>query len=102
MDLESLDERRICPRYLIRVPLHLKGLNSRGEKVDTDIEVVDISLDGMGFVSKRNFVNGEILYVSLRGKQYNSDVNIQILWQDQQSHRYGARILSILEEAAEA
>lgn len=95
MELEHMDDRRFCTRYIIRVPFHMRGLNSRGENVDTQIEVVDISLEGMGFVSDKGFDDGEILYVTLRGKDYSSDVNIQILWRDEGQHRYGARILSV-------
>lgn len=97
MDIESEfeDEKRLCPRYLIRVPMHLRGLNSRGEHIDAAIEVVDISLEGMGFESERNFEGGDILYVTLRGKDYASEANIQILWKDPKRRRYGARILSL-------
>jgi hypothetical protein len=89
------EEKRLYPRYLIRVPLHIRGLNSRGENVDTAIEVVDISLEGLGFESQRDFCDGEILYVTLKGKNYSSEVNLQILWRDSKRHRYGARIISM-------
>ena len=77
------------------MPLRLRGLNSRGESVDAAIEVVDISLAGMGFESAREFQDGEILYVTLLGRNYTSEVNMQILWKDRQRRRYGARILSL-------
>lgn len=92
--MESLDEKRAFPRYLIQVNLHMKGLNSRGENIDTDLLVVDISVEGIGFLSNQIFRDGEILYVELRGKDHTSDVNMQILWADNTHHRFGARILS--------
>jgi hypothetical protein len=97
---DALDEKRGYPRYVLRVPLRMRGLNSRGETVDTDIEVVDISVAGIGFHSARPFEDGDILYVSLQGKDYTSDVSIQIVWTDARHDRYGARIIAVSSVAA--
>jgi hypothetical protein len=102
METEQSSDKRFYPRYLIRVPFRMTGLTSLGENVDTEIEVVDISLDGLGFTSTRQFNDGEILYVTLQGRAQSSDVNMQILWRDGPRGRYGARILSILDLTAEA
>ncbi len=97
---DALDEKRGYPRYVLNVPLRMRGLNSRGEDIDTDIEVVDISVAGIGFRSHRRFEDGDILYVSLKGKDYTSDVSIQIVWKEVQQNRYGARILAVSSVAA--
>jgi len=89
------DERRNAPRYSISVPLHLQGLNAHGENVSADIEVIDFSLTGIGFTSSDSFVKGDVLFVSMLGDSYSSDGNLEIVWNDDRRHRYGARILTL-------
>jgi len=83
------------------VTLRIKGLNSKGEDIDAIINVIDISCEGMGFISERDFDDGDILYVKIIGKNYSSDVNLQIQWKDQLNGRYGARIISMAKARSE-
>lgn len=89
------DERRGSPRYSISVPLHLQGLTARGKEVSADIEVTDFSLTGMGFTSTQSFVKGDVLFVAMLGSSYSSDGNLEIVWNDNPRHRYGAKILTL-------
>ena len=95
---KDTNDRRIFSRHFLSAAFQMKGHNAKNEPVDVQIEILDISYEGMGFVSDVDFDKGDILNVTLIRKNHSSPVTLQILWKDSETKRYGARFMPELSD----
>jgi len=95
---EDTNERRTFSRHFLSATFQMKGHNAKSEPVDVQIEILDISYEGMGFVSDVDFEIGDILNVTLIRKDHSSPVALRILWKDIETQRYGAQFMPELSD----
>lgn len=70
-------DRRRAYRLNIRMKLHVEVLNNLGPPLGENTESLNVSLDGVGFLSRIELAVGQPLVVSVPGK---CRINGQVIW----------------------